>query len=158
MRLKIGLVAPSLDILGGQGVQAANLADHLTADGYAVALIPINPRFPAALEWTRRFRGVRTVVNEMLYVPRLAALRHVDVVHVFSASYWSFVLAPIPAILAARILGKGLVLHYHSGQADDHLARWSALVHPWLRLVDEIVVPSAYLADVFVRYGHSTRV
>ena len=35
---------------------------------------------------------------------------------------------------------------------------WGVLVHPWLRLPHEMVVPSQYLADVFARYGYRTRV
>jgi glycosyltransferase involved in cell wall biosynthesis len=158
MRLRIAIVAASLDILGGQGIQARALAEHLAADGHDVTFIPINPRFPAMLEWTRRYRGVRTVVSESLYAPSLARLRDADVVHVFSASYWSFVLAPLPAMMAARSFGKRVILNYHSGEADDHLTRWGALVHPWLRLADEIVVPSEYLREVFARYGYAARV
>jgi phenylacetate-CoA ligase len=67
-------------------------------------------------------------------------------------------LAPLPATLAARILRKRVVLNYHSGEADDHLARWGVLVHPWLRLVDQIVVPSEYLRGVFARRGYRARV
>src|SRR5262249_28449124 len=48
--------------------------------------------------------------------------------------------------------------NYRSGEADDHLARWGALVRPWLRLVDEIVVPSEYLRAVFSRHGLQARV
>jgi glycosyltransferase involved in cell wall biosynthesis len=81
----------------------------------------------------------------------------VDVVHVFSASYWSFLLGPAPALLAARACGKPVVLHYHSGEAEDHLSHWGLLVHPWLRLADRIVVPSRYLRDVFGRHGYPVR-
>jgi len=77
---------------------------------------------------------------------------------VFSASYWSFLLSPVPAILAARILKKRAILHYHSGEAERHLASWGTLVHPWLRLVDAIVVPSPYLRNVFVRHGYDVSV
>jgi glycosyltransferase involved in cell wall biosynthesis len=152
------LVAASLEILGGQGVQARLLADALTNEGYQVLFVPINPRFPRGLRWLRRWAYARTLLNEALYVPSLLALRGVDVVHVFSASYWSFVLAVVPAILTARSLGKRVVLHYHSGEADDHLARWGMLVHPWLRRVEEIVVPSDYLRRVFARHGYRVRV
>ena len=41
--------------------------------------------------------------------------------HVFSASYTSFLLAPLPAILVARVLGRPVVLNYRSGEAPDHL-------------------------------------
>jgi glycosyltransferase involved in cell wall biosynthesis len=58
----------------------------------------------------------------------------------------------------ARALGKRTILNYHSGEADDHLARWGWLVHPWLRLAHEIVVPSEYLRKVFARHGYRVRV
>lgn len=157
-KLRIGLVAPSLDILGGQGVQAKSLEQALKQDGFDVVFVPINPRFPARLQWIRRIPVLRTVLNQLLYLPGLGALRTVDVVHVFSASYWSFLIAQVPAIIAGRLFGKRVVLNYHSGEADDHLSHWGLRVHPWLRKVDEIVVPSDYLKDVFGRHGYSARV
>jgi glycosyltransferase involved in cell wall biosynthesis len=156
--MRIVLIAASLDIMGGHGVQAHALMEGLREDGYEVSLVPINPRFPAGTRWLRRYPGVRTCANQALYVSSLGRLRGADVVHVFSASYWSFLLGPVPAILAARACRARVILHYHSGEADDHLARWGVLVHPWLRLVDEIVVPSTYLRDVFARHGYPTRV
>jgi glycosyltransferase involved in cell wall biosynthesis len=158
MRKTIALVAASLDILGGQGIQARAVAEHLTDAGYKVLFVPVNPRFPSWLEWVRRIPAVRTLINELLYLPSLARLRDAHVVHIFSASYWSFLLGPVAAILAGRILGKRIVLNYHSGEADDHLLHWGVLVHPWLRLVDEIVVPSKYLQNVFARHGYAARV
>ena len=156
--LRIALVAPSLDILGGQGIQASTLAKALRNQGDEVELIPINPRFPAALQWLRHYPYARTLLNEVLYLMSLRRLRRADVVHVFSASYWSFLLAPLPAILAARSLGKRIVLNYRSGEAKDHLARWGILVHPWLRRADEIVVPSEFLRGVFACHGYRARV
>ncbi|MEX0902955.1 MAG: glycosyltransferase family 4 protein [Pseudohongiellaceae bacterium] len=154
----IALVAPSLDILGGQGVQAKDLADALAGEGFEVLFIPINPRFPPGMGWLRRIPFLRTLVNQLLYLPALRELRRADVVHVFSASYWSFLLSPVPAILASRLFNKRVVLNYHSGEAQDHLGKWGVLVHPWLRMVDKIVVPSTYLAKVFAGFGYQTRV
>jgi glycosyltransferase involved in cell wall biosynthesis len=155
---RIALVATSLDIVGGHGIQARELLRGLTACGLDVRIVPINPRFPLGLQWVRRAPGLRTLLNQALYLPRLAAIRDVDVVHVFSASYWSFLLASVPAMLAARACGRPVVLHYHSGEAEDHLARWGCRVHPWLRRADRIVVPSRYLHDVFARHGYRTQV
>jgi glycosyltransferase involved in cell wall biosynthesis len=154
----VGIVAASLDILGGQGVQACSLVDALRGEGYPVTFLPINPRFPRPLRWLTRVRYVRTLATQMAYVPSLARLASVDVVHVFSASYWSFLLAPVPAMLAARGMRKRVVLHYHSGEADDHLSNWGPLVHPGLRLAHEIVVPSEYLRRVFARHGYAAHV
>jgi glycosyltransferase involved in cell wall biosynthesis len=155
---RIGLVVASLEILGGHGVEAFTLAAHLREDGHDVTLLPINPPFPRALRWARRVPYARTMLNQALYQPSLVRLRGVDVVHVFAASYWSFVLAPAPAILAARHFGKRVVLNYHSGEAEDHLERWGPLVHPFLRMADAIVVPSEYLREIFARYGHEALV
>jgi glycosyltransferase involved in cell wall biosynthesis len=133
-------------------------SDALRADGRAVSFLPINPRFPRPLGGVRQLPVIRTLLNQALYLPGLARLAAVDVVHVFSASYASFLLAPLPAMAVARSLGKRVVLHYHSGEADDHLARWGVLVHPWLRLADHIVVPSEYLRAVFATYGYEAQV
>src|SRR5688500_12309389 len=63
----VALIAASLDILGGQGVQARTLVEGLQQEGYAVRFIPINPVFPPRLQWLRRLRYMRTLVNQALY-------------------------------------------------------------------------------------------
>jgi len=119
---RIALVAPSPSILGGQAVQAKAVADYLRSDGYHVDFVPIDPRFPRGVGWLKRLPILRTLVNEGLYLSSLRRLRHAHIVQILSASYWSFLLAPLPAILAARRLKKPIILNYHSGEADDHLA------------------------------------
>lgn len=155
---RIAVVAPSLEILGGQGVQAAALMTALRADGFAVSFVPVNPRFPAALAWLRNVPYLRTLLNQLMYRWQLRTLRNVDMVHLFSASYWSFLLCQVPAITAAQRYGKPVILNYHSGEADDHLRRWGRLVHPWLRRVHRIVVPSVYLQQVFASHGYETQI
>jgi L-malate glycosyltransferase len=156
--LRIALIAASPAIIGGHSVQAQALAARLAASGHEVSFIPIDVRFPRGLGWIRQLPYVRTLLNQALYIPALHRIGRSDVVHVFSASYWSFLLAPAPAILAAKLLRKPVILHYHSGEADDHLARWGGLIAPFLRLVDEIVVPSGYLQRVFASRGYRARV
>ncbi len=156
--LKIAMVAPSLGTRTDQAVQAKVLADCLRAGGYEVQVVPINPPFPRGAGWIKRLRYIRAVANEGLYLPTLRKLRSADVVHIASASYWSFLLAPLPAIVAARRWGKPILLNYHSGEADDHLTHWGSLVHPWLKMVDKIVVPSTFLQDVFARHGYQAEV
>jgi len=48
------------------------------------------------------------------------------------------------------------VLNYHSGEAPDHLRR-SALARRTLRSVDAVLVPSAFLVDVFAGFGIPAR-
>lgn len=154
----VAVVGPSLDILGGQGVQADDLIRGLRELGHNVKFVPVNPRFPRGLQWLRKIPLLRTLLNQCLYIPGLVRLCQADVVHVYSASYWSFLLAPVPAMLAGRLLGKKVILNYHSGEAEDHLANWGMLVHPWLKLAHEIVVPSGYLREVFAGHGYACRV
>lgn len=156
--MRIALVVASSDIVGGHSVQAQALARGLREGGDEVVFVRIDPRFPRGLRWVRRWPYARTLLNQALYLPSLGRLRHADVVHIFSASYWSFLLTVVPAILASRRFSKRMVLNYHSGEAENHLARWGVLVHPWLRLVDEIVVPSEYLRGAFARHGYRARV
>src|SRR4029450_373626 len=70
----------------------------------------------------------------------------------FSASYSSFLLAPLPAMLAAKALGKPVILNYRSGQAPDHLSR-SAIARWAIARVDRNIVPSQFLVDVFRGFG-----
>jgi glycosyltransferase involved in cell wall biosynthesis len=156
--MRVALIASGPGSQGGQEVQAAALQERLREEGHQVTRIPIDPAFPRSLSWVRRWPYARTLVNQVLYLPSLRRLREVDVAHIFSASFWSFLLAPAPAIAASRFYGKRVVLHYHSGEAESHLARWGLLVHPFLRWVDDIVVPSEYLKEVFARHGHQARV
>ncbi len=153
-RLRVALVAPSLRILGGQAVQAERLVRAWRGDPEVNAwLVPIDPLPPAALARLTRIKYVRTLVTQILYWPSLVReLRRADVVHVFSASYSSFLLSPLPAYLVARLFGKPVVINYRSGEAADHLAR-SRIARAILRRTDTNVVPSIFLRDVFARFG-----
>jgi glycosyltransferase involved in cell wall biosynthesis len=157
--LRVLIVAPSFDILGGQAVQAARLLERLQAEpSLDVGFLPINPPLPGFLKSVQNVKYVRSIRTTLLYWAELVRrVSRYDVVHVFSASYLSFVLSPTPAILAARMSGKKIVLNYHSGEAEDHLRRWRRSVSRTLRLVDEIAVPSGYLVDIFKRFGLHAR-
>ncbi|MBK7235687.1 MAG: glycosyltransferase family 4 protein [Sterolibacteriaceae bacterium] len=143
-----------MDKIGGQSVQANLILRRLRDEpSLEMAFQPIDPRLPSALRPIQRVKYARTVPTFSLYCAQLFhALRYCDVVHVFSASYFSFVLAATPAIYFARYLRKPVILNYHSGEAEDHLARWPSAVRT-LRLADRIVVPSGYLVHVFERFG-----
>lgn len=153
--IRVCLVGPSLDILGGQAIQLDRLRTRLAqVDGLEVSFIPVNPRLPGPLRALQRVKFVRTIATSIAYVATLLwRLPRVDVVHAFSASYWSFLLAPFPAMAIGRLYGKTVLLNYRSGEADDHLTRGRRTALPAMRLAHEIVVPSGYLVDVFARHG-----
>jgi glycosyltransferase involved in cell wall biosynthesis len=152
--IRVCLVAPSLAILGGQAVAAQRLLERLREQpGLAMEFLPHDPRGTALLRLLQRVKYVRTIATSIAYVwSLLRRLPRQDVVHVFSASYWSFLLAPTPAILLGRWFGKRVVVNYRSGEAEDHLRRWRSAV-PTLRRADAVVTPSDYLVDVFARFG-----
>jgi hypothetical protein len=99
-RLRIAIVVASLRILGGQAVQAQRLIDRWEGDPSVDAwIVPIDPIPPAPFDRLLRIKYVRTLVTQVFYWPLLfRELRKADVVHAFSASYTSFLLAPLPAV------------------------------------------------------------
>jgi glycosyltransferase involved in cell wall biosynthesis len=153
-RIRMALVAPSTRTLGGQAVQADLLLRHWREDEEVeAAFVPVDPTFPVGLRWIERIPFLRTLVRIPFYLNAVwRALDRADVAHLFSASYWSFLLAPGPALLLARWRGKATVLNYRSGEARDHLENWRTAV-PILRRADRLVVPSGYLRDVFAEFG-----
>jgi L-malate glycosyltransferase len=149
-KLKVAFVAASPRWIGGQGVQAQMLMRNWERDSDVEArFIPIDPTFPAAIRWVERIPLLRTAVRMPFYLAALwRGIQDQDIVHIFSASYWSFLLAPMPARMLARWRGKKALIHYHSGEARDHLRR-SGMAIRVLRNTDCVVVPSKYLVDVF---------
>src|SRR3954469_735833 len=124
-RIRVAIVAPSMAILGGQAVQADRLIRAWSNDPDIDAwLAPVNPVPPGALRRALEIKYIRTLATQLVYWPSLVRqLTRADVVHVFSASYYSFLLAPLPAVIVARVLGKSVVMNYRSGEAPDHLKR-----------------------------------
>jgi L-malate glycosyltransferase len=157
-RLRVLLVAPSLDILGGQSRQAVRLMEGLKREpDLEISFLPHNPRLPGILRSLQSIKYVRTVVTTLYYVALLLWLvRKYDIIHIFCASYYSYSLSAIPALAISRLYGKKSILNYRSGEAEDHLDTWPTAV-PTIKWADEVVVPSGYLVDVFARHGLRAR-
>ncbi len=153
-RLKVAIVAPSLRYVGGQAVQAELLIRLWQGDPEVeVRFIRVDPPLPRMLVWAERIPGLRTVLREPIYFLSLwRGLKDVDVAHIFSAAYWSFVLAPAPAWFFARLRGKKTLINYRSGEARDHLTRFCSGRFVLSR-TNAIVAPSGYLVDVFREFG-----
>lgn len=158
-RLAVTIIGPSLRYVGGQSVQADLLRRHWKDDPeIAVNFVPIDPDLPRLLSWVLKIPYLRTLARAPRFLNEVwQGIAETDIVHIFSASYWSFLLAPAPAWLVARMRGKTILINYHSGEAPDHLRR-SPIARIVLRRADQIVVPSQYLVDVFREYGVAARV
>jgi len=154
-KLRVCIAAPSLDIYGGQARQAVRLLAALGSEAsITVGFIPHNPRPPWPLRWVRKIKYARTILMLLQYCLWLIAQAwRYDIVQVFCAAYYSYMLSAIPAILVAKLYGKKVILNYRSGEAEDHLQNWPLTTKPFMRLADRIVVPSGYLVDVFARFG-----
>ena len=153
--IKVLIVAPSLDIVGGQSRQAVRLMEAFRQDpSLTIGFVAHNPRLPGIAQHLQRIKYLRTLFTTLyqwlllfLNIPRY------DIVHIFSASYYSYLLAAAPAILISRLFGKRCVINYRSGEAEDHLANWHLTAIPIIKLANRIVTPSGYLVDVFARFG-----
>lgn len=154
-KLRVCILAPSAEYLGGQARQAIRLIEGLQLEKtLTVSFIPHNPKFWGPLQWLQRIKYVRTVVTTFWYWMTLCfKIPSCDIVQVFSASYLSYLLAVAPAILIGKCFCKKVILNYRSGEAEDHLTRWPITTVPIMRLADAIIVPSGYLVDVFARFG-----
>lgn len=153
-RLRVAIVAPTLRYVGGQAVQADLLLRHWQNDpDIEASFIAVDPVLPRGLRWIERIPLLRTLARQPLYLIALSRrLKDVDIAHIFSASYWSFLLAPAPAWFVARLRSKKTIINYRSGEARDHLRRFRT-ARPVLAKADRLVVPSGYLVDVFKEFG-----
>ena len=158
-RLRVLVIAPSLDMLGGQSRQAARLIGRLHEESSLdVSFLAVNPCLPGVLRKLHSVKFVRTVVTTLWYwATLLKEAGKYDILHIFSASYYSYMLSAMPAILVGKLFGKKTVLNYRSGEAEDHLQNWRLTAIPVMRLADMIVTPSGYLVDVFARFGLPAR-
>ena len=152
--IRVLMIAPSLEIMGGHSVQAAELLARLRLEpSLQVEFLPMNPPLPRFLRWARRVKYLRTAVNAVCFTAALAwRIRRFDVVHVFAAAYLSFLWAPAPALVLGRLFRVPVLLNYHDGRAEGHLSRWRS-ARPLIRLAARVVTPSEYLVGVFARFG-----
>lgn len=154
--LRILIVAPSLRITGGQSVQAARLMEELNRlPGGAVRaeFQAVDPALPGPLGLLQRIKYVRTIATETVYLlALLARVWRYDVIHLFSAGYWSFLLAPAPGLILGKLFRRKTVLNYRNGTLEDHLQRFprSARI---MAMASRIVPPSGYLVEVFRKFG-----
>src|SRR6476660_10270961 len=107
--LRVLLIAPSFDIVGGHSVQANRLlAFFRKIPWLEVKFQPINARLPRPLE---SIRFLRTILRSLIYAPTvLARTLRADVLHVFTASFYSYNLWTLPALACAKLCRRKIVL------------------------------------------------
>lgn len=158
MKIRVLLIAPSLEILGGQSVQARRLVGLLRLEEeIEIDFQPINPPFPAVLRWAKRVRFLRTLIGLVLYCSQIVwQIPRYRVIHLFSAGLSSFTLWSIPALAWGRLTGRKVILNYRDGQVEEHVTQWRSAL-PAIRLADVVVSPADYVAEVLRRHGVPAR-
>jgi glycosyltransferase involved in cell wall biosynthesis len=149
--VRVLLIAPSMRIIGGQSVQANRLRHYLGKHpDVDLSFLGFDAPLPALIGG---IPFIRTVVRCLIYwVVLFATAWQYDVLHVFTASYWSYTLWSVPALLAGKLYRKKIVLNYRDGRAEDHLRHWRSAAFT-IRKMDAVVAPSGYLSDVFRQFG-----
>jgi glycosyltransferase involved in cell wall biosynthesis len=137
--------------------QLLQLERLLRAEGAQVEVVPVNPPYRPA--W---IGGVPVLRAGARLVPYIASLRRAartaQLFHVLASSGWSWHLFAAPAIRVAHGRDIPVVVNYRGGGAEAFLSRSLARVRPDLRRAGALVVPSAFLRDVFARFGFEAQV
>lgn len=149
MRNKILVVAPSTRNLGGQSLQAKNLLEVFKKnDKFEIELTENDP------ETFFKVKYLRTVVKSLKFWFNLSKkIPKSDLVHVFSSARSGYLIASIPPLIFSKLYGKPVLLHYHSGELETHLKKGCLTALPTMRKFNRIVVPSDFLAKIFVSYN-----
>src|SRR6266849_5806156 len=73
-RIRVLLIAPSLEILGGQAVQAARLLSNLQCEpGLEISFLPMNPAFWGPFRLLKSIKYVRTISTYVVFLCKLLA-------------------------------------------------------------------------------------
>ena len=152
--IRVLLIGPSQRFVGGQAVQAERLLHWLgQSEEVRMAFQPIDPQLPGALAELQKIKFLRTMITMALYLGMLTArVWRYDILHVFTASYWSYNLWPLTALGFAKLFRKKIILNYRDGQCEDHLDNWP-MAAPTIRMMTRVVTPSDSLLPVFRRHG-----
>ena len=118
-KVRVLIVAPSFDILGGQSVQAARLLNRLSEElSLEVGFLPINPRLPGILRQLQRMSTAYGVLNRLLAAAVLFIVRH----HSFFSVYFSSSLRHSRHLIGKLYVRK--VLLNITSRGRGHLQRW----------------------------------
>jgi len=139
-------------------LQAELLLRNLSREMPEVSRVQTNRKFPGVLRCLENVPVVRSGLRFVFFnVSLLAGMKKARVLHIISNSYLSFFLFSVPPLFYARLFKKRSVLNYHGGSADAFLEKFP-VVKRIMATADQVVVPSAYLGNVFGKHGIETRI
>lgn len=155
--LHVGLVGPLPPPYGGMANQMNQLHQFLLEEDIQVALVQTNAAYPYSL--IAKIKGVRALVRMIPYLIKLWKLAgNVDVIHVFSNSGWSWQLYTAPALWIGWFRKTPVIVNYRGGEARSYFNKSIRWVRPSMAKTKTIIVPSAYLKQVFSDFGIESQV
>lgn len=155
----LALVGPVPPPFGGMANQVTLLLCMLRSAGVVVTPVSTNRSTPALERLLAGIPGIRTAVRELFFLARLwRGGQRSEVLHVIACSHMYFFLHVVPAVLAARLLGRRVVVNYRGGEAARFFGSLGKFWLPVLRRADTVTVPSGYLQDVFQGLGVEAKI
>ncbi|MEO3879528.1 glycosyltransferase family 4 protein [Rheinheimera fenheensis] len=155
--IKLCLVGPIPPPAGGMANQTRQLQQLLVQAGTQVELVAVNAPYRPA--WVSGLPGIRALFRLLPYLVQLyRAIGRAQVVHVMANSGWSWHLFACPAIWLGWLRNKPVIINYRGGHAETFFAKSWRLVHFSLRRVSKVLVPSAFLQQVFQRYQYPSAI
>jgi glycosyltransferase involved in cell wall biosynthesis len=150
--IRVGLVGPLPPPAGGMANQTRQLAELLRTAQADVTLVQTNAPYQPA--WAGRLPGLRAGFRLLPYLQALwRAAGRSDVLHIMANSGWSWHLFAVPAIWIAHWRGVPVVVNYRGGEAAAFLNGAQALVRRSMAVTAALLVPSAFLQEVFAHFG-----
>lgn len=148
-KIKALLIAPPLKLVGGQSIQAKRLVEAFDNDErLQIEFLTNHPETPF-----ENIKFLRTIFSSLKFWFQLfGKIPKTDVVHIFSSGTTSYIISTLPPLFAAKLFGQKTILHYHTGEAEEHLKNWKMTAKPTMKMFDEIIVPSQFLVEVFAKF------
>ena len=154
---RVCIVGPLPPPAGGMANQCEQLVRLLASEGASVELVRNNAPYRPA--WVGRLPMLRAAFRLVPYALQLLrAAGRADLVHVLANSGWAWHLFAAPALAAARLRGKPVVVNYRGGLAREFMACAPRHVHRSLARATLRVTPSAFLQRAFAQQGLTAEV
>lgn len=154
--LRLALVGPVPPPAGGMAMQTRQLAELLAQEQAQIELVATNAPYRPAI--VARLPIIRALFRFVPYWFALwRAAGRAEVFHLMANSGWSWHLFAVPALWVCRLRRVPMVVNYRGGEAGMFLQRRADWVRAGLRGA-VLVVPSAFLQQVFAAHGMAAQV
>jgi len=152
---KVSLIGEFPPQLGGMAVQAQLLGEKLKEEGICVSILKRHCEFPQGLKWLGKVRVLRSLIYLLVFkIKLIKQVFNTGALYIFTNSYLNFYLYTLLPVAWGRLLRRKIIINFHGGAADEFLSSPEHfLARNTLKKANYIIVPSAYLKDIFQKLG-----